>query len=120
MVRMGTSLSIMPARRGKCSQISMPGTLVLMGLNSPRTSAGASGFRSYMSWCGGPPGRKIMITERAERRPLAASARRMSLIDNPPKASPPIFRNPRRETRSQNAPARFCPKMVNMRGPTPR
>ena len=30
------------AIRGKISQISMPGTLVLMGLNGPRTSAGAS------------------------------------------------------------------------------
>ena len=42
---------------GKCSQICTPGTLVAMGLNSPRNSLGASGFRSYMSRCDGPPGR---------------------------------------------------------------
>ena len=38
--RIGTNLSIIAAIRGKCSQISMPGTLVLIGLNSPRISAG--------------------------------------------------------------------------------
>ena len=31
-----------PASRGRCSQIWMPGTLVAMGRNSPRISAGAS------------------------------------------------------------------------------
>ena len=56
------------AMRGNCSQISMPGTLVLIGLNSPRISAGASIFRSNMSWCGGPPGRKIMMIALCERR----------------------------------------------------
>ena len=35
--------------------MSMPGTLVLIGLNSPRYSTGASGFRSYMSMWLGPP-----------------------------------------------------------------
>jgi hypothetical protein len=35
--------------------------LVLMGENSPRISDGASILRSNMSWCGGPPGRKIMM-----------------------------------------------------------
>ena len=51
------SLSIIFACIGKCSQMSMPGTFVLIGLNSPRNSAGASGLRSYMSMCDGPPGR---------------------------------------------------------------
>ena len=37
--------------------ISMPGTLVAIGLNSPRNSTGAVGFRSNMSWCEGPPPR---------------------------------------------------------------
>ncbi len=46
---------------GKCSQISMPETLVRIGWNSPRISAGASIFKSKKSWCGGPPGRKIMM-----------------------------------------------------------
>ena len=44
-----TNLSIILAISGKCSPMSMPGTLVLIGLNSPRISAGASGFRSHMS-----------------------------------------------------------------------
>ena len=39
----------MDAMRGINSQISIPGTMVLIGLNSPRISAGASGFRSYIS-----------------------------------------------------------------------
>ena len=34
---MTTSLSIMPAKRGSSSQISMPETLVLIGEKSPRT-----------------------------------------------------------------------------------
>ena len=37
--------------------LSIPGTLVLIGRNSPRNSAGASGLRSYMSMCDGPPGK---------------------------------------------------------------
>ena len=55
--RMMANLSIIFAMRGKCSQMSMPGTFVLIGLNSPRMSTGASGFKSHMSWWGGPPGR---------------------------------------------------------------
>jgi hypothetical protein len=51
------SLSNIFACIGMCSQMSMPGTFVLIGLNSPRNSFGASGFRSYMSMCDGPPGR---------------------------------------------------------------
>ena len=55
--RMMANLSIILAMRGNSSQIWIPGTLVWIGLNSPRTSAGASGLRSHMSMCGGPPGR---------------------------------------------------------------
>ena len=33
----------------------MPGTSVAIGRNSPRTSAGASGFMSHVSCCAGPP-----------------------------------------------------------------
>ncbi len=57
IVRMKTNLSAICAMRGKCSQMRMPGTLVSMGLNSPRMSTGASGLRSHMSMWGGPPGR---------------------------------------------------------------
>ena len=34
-----------------------PGTLVAIGRKAPRISAGASGLRSHMSRCGGPPSR---------------------------------------------------------------
>ena len=40
----------------------MPGTLVAIGLNSPRTSAGASGFRSHMSCVAAPPSRYSRMT----------------------------------------------------------
>jgi hypothetical protein len=55
--RITAILSHMAACCGKCSLICTPGTLVAIGLNSPLNSAGASGFRSYMSMCDGPPGR---------------------------------------------------------------
>ena len=54
-----------------------------------------------MSWCGGPPGRKIMITDLFDFSPVAASARSTSESVRPPKASPPICKNPRRLMRSQ-------------------
>ncbi len=41
----------------------MPGTLVAIGLNSPRNSAGAFGLRSYMSIWLGPPACQIRITD---------------------------------------------------------
>ena len=55
--RTTASLSHMRACMGKCSQIWTPGTLVAIGLNSPRNSIGASGLRSYMSMWDGPPPR---------------------------------------------------------------
>ena len=45
------------ARFGRCSEIRTPGARVSTGLNSPRDSAGASGFKSHMSRWLGPPGR---------------------------------------------------------------
>src|SRR5437588_476943 len=39
--------------------MAIPGTVVAAGLNSPRTSGGASGFRSQTSRCDGPPSLKI-------------------------------------------------------------
>src|SRR3982750_4526319 len=53
----------------------MPGTLVLMGLNSPRMLDGASGFGSQMSIWLGPPCRKTIITDLAELNPRAPSKR---------------------------------------------
>src|SRR5215467_13292904 len=54
-----------------CSLIIVPGIFVLIGLNSPRTLAGASGFGSQMSIWEGPPCRKIMITLFADSQPRA-------------------------------------------------
>ena len=47
--RMTATLSIRVARRGKTSPIWIPGTLVAIGLNSPRISSGAVGFMSQVS-----------------------------------------------------------------------
>ena len=52
------TLSIARASRGRCSQSWMPGTGVAIGRNSPRISAGASGFMSQRSMWLGPPKRK--------------------------------------------------------------
>ena len=41
--------------RGKISEISIPETLVLIGLKGPRMDAGASGFMSHVSSWLGPP-----------------------------------------------------------------
>ena len=40
---------------GNASQIWMPVTFVGRGFHGPAISFGASGFKSNMSWCGGPP-----------------------------------------------------------------
>src|SRR3989475_13046277 len=82
----------------------MPGTLVLIGWNSPRISAGAPGFISYVSTWLGPPPRQIMITDFP--RPSGATApaalrRKKSESVNPPSASPPALRKLRREIPSQ-------------------
>src|SRR4029079_13901264 len=66
-------LSARRASRGNFSQMSMPGTLVLMDLNSPRTSYSAPGLRSDVSCCGGPPHRNRSMHESAERVCGAAS-----------------------------------------------
>ena len=76
-LRMIAILSITRACRGNSSQSSMPGTLVAIGLNSPRNSLGASGFRSYVSMCDGPPPRKTWITAVSlDRLPRLAALRR--------------------------------------------
>src|SRR5260370_20003716 len=53
----------------------MPEKFVLIGLNSPRTYDGASGFGSQISMWLGPPCRKTMITDLAELNPRAPSSR---------------------------------------------
>src|ERR1022692_4459431 len=47
--------------RGKFSEISIPGTLVLIGLYGPRISTGALGFMCQVSSCDGPPTRNSMM-----------------------------------------------------------
>ena len=55
-----------------------------------------------MSWCGGPPARKTMITALCERpTPALLSARNNPGSERPPRASPPILRKSRRVTPSQ-------------------
>src|SRR5690348_383788 len=52
----------------------MPETLVLMGLNSPRTLVGASGLGSQISMWLGPPCKNTRITDFAELNPCAPSS----------------------------------------------
>ena len=116
--RITAALSIRPASCGKTSQISMPGTLVAIGLNSPRISAGASVLISHMSWCGGPPPRKMLITALCEDRvPARASARNKSARDNDirlPIERPPMRMKSRRRIPSQNDEVSLEPKIVSI------
>ena len=64
------------ARRGRCSQMCTPGTVVAIGLNSPRISGGASGFRSNVSRWLGAPVRKTRITDFGFRAAPSAWCRR--------------------------------------------
>src|SRR6476646_8376536 len=75
----------------------MPGTFVLMGLNSPRTSAGAFGLRSYISMWLGPPASHTRITDlRFAALPLAARAFSKLGRVRPPSASAPTLSIERR------------------------
>jgi hypothetical protein len=94
---------MMRAWCGRCSPIWMPGTFVLIGLNSPRNSAGALGFKSYMSIWLGPPACQIRITDRRGVLDAFSAARRRSNPGSvsPPRARLPTFKNVRRLTPSQ-------------------
>ncbi len=80
----------------------MPGTLVEIGLNSPRIPSGASGFMSHMSRWLGPPFKKISTQASARAcsppAPAAASAASNLGSDSPISPSPPICSICRRET----------------------
>src|SRR6516165_2317173 len=92
-------LSARRASRGRSSEIDMPGTLVAMGRNSPRTVSGASGFMSHRSIWLGAPALKIRMTDRALLRAVvlpAASARIQSDQNNP---RPPRPASPRKRRR---------------------
>ena len=77
---------------GRCSQICKPGSEVAMGLNSPRTSAGAWGFMSNISIWLGPPSRLNRITDLAlpgYRLLLCSLALRKPGVVRPKRDSPP-------------------------------
>src|SRR5262249_9159561 len=84
----------------------MPGTSVAMGLKSPRISAGASGFRSKVPSCDGPPPMNSKMHDLAlppGERVVAAAARcrNNSGKARPAAPKPPTRRKSRREIPSQ-------------------
>src|SRR5262249_50810870 len=84
----------------------MPGKLVEIGLNSPRTSAGAFGLRSYMSMCDGPPASQTRITDFVlvlNDCPARARAANNPGSVSPPRPKAPILRNERRSNELGNA-----------------
>ena len=100
--RMKTYRSAVAASRGINSETWKPGSTVEIGENSPRTSEGASGFRSIMSIWGGPPSRwTLMIALRDEPTPNSDSARSRSARVRLPTPRAPAVRNSRRVTPSQ-------------------
>src|SRR6266852_2818549 len=91
---------------GKFSEISIPGTLVLMGLYGPRISAGALGFMSQLSSCEGPPTRKSMIQLASLLSGLIAPSALSSqnwVSPKPRKDSEPACRKSRLRKPSQNS-----------------
>src|SRR5262245_34654131 len=96
--RIKANLSPRRARRGKCSQMSRPGTLVRIGLKSPRYSLGASGLRSKVSMWLAPPQSQRTITDFGLVRGVFASASRRSKLARlkPPRTDAPARRNERR------------------------
>src|SRR4051794_15773409 len=72
MPRTITPRFITPAIFGRCSLISMPGTLVLIGLNSPAPLL--SGFRSKVSLWLAPPSIHRRMHDLALPLPLLAAA----------------------------------------------
>src|ERR1700677_514449 len=89
--------------RGKISEISIPETLVLIGLNGPRMEAGASGFMSQVSnWLGPPTNIKwIQFTSLLGCTAPIALRRKKCGIVSPRKPSDPACRKSRRLTPSQ-------------------
>src|ERR1700678_4233701 len=89
--------------RGKISEISIPETLVLIGLNGPRMEAGASGFMSQVSnWLGPPTNIKwIQFTSLLGcTAPIALRRKKWGIV-SPRKPSDPACRKSRRLTPSQ-------------------
>src|SRR5437764_3907821 len=100
------NLSAIFACLGINSQRCIPGTLVLMGLNSPQYSLGALGFISYMSRCEGPPLRWIMMTDFCLDLPGAGDSARKRRTS--PRVSPLSVRAPTRRKLRRVIPGRFA------------
>ena len=86
-----------------CSENWSPGTLVAIGLNSPRIAAGASGFMSHMSSWLGPPLRKTRMHASAfgvGPKPVRRASSALSRPGRPRPQSPipPTWSIRRRET----------------------
>ena len=130
MERIRVHLSTVSASIGIVSLRWMPGILLLIGLNSPRTLDGASGLGSQMSMCDGPPCRNRTITDFADPNPVEpayrldpSEARAWSWRRNtswrvtPNSPKEPIFMNSRLDDPSQNR-ARWRLGMVSMAIPS--
>lgn len=83
---------------GSSSQRLIPCTLVEIGMHGPRTSLGASGFRSYVSNWLGPPCRKRKMTAVSFGKVSLAAALWRSRVARlmPPIPSKPACNAPRR------------------------
>src|SRR5690242_11942559 len=82
---------------GRCSLTRMPGTLVGMEANGPRTSAGASGLGSHMSIWLGPPDSQKRITDFFCFGDALAAAGSQFGSDIAPRPARPVCKNQRRE-----------------------
>src|SRR5436309_1224129 len=81
----------------------MPGTVVAIGLNSPRISTGAAGFMSHMSRWLGPPLRKMRMQASADAACGLAGLSRASRSrgkDSPSMPIAPTCSTWRRDNRS--------------------
>src|SRR3984957_17453522 len=107
MLRTNENLSACFAVRGKFSEISRPGTFVLIGLYGPRISTGAFGFMSNVSSWDGPP-INIKRIQFVSFGGVAAAARsaNQSVRLSPRAASDPACRKSRLRSPSQNSTGR--------------
>ena len=113
---MTANLSIIRASRGMCSQISRPGTLVGIGLIFAPDPGGGVGLQSNMSWCGGPPARKTMMTALCERLiPVVLGPKQLGKRE-PPQGQPADLQEiaPGHPVAK---PVRARPAIVNIRSP---
>src|SRR5258708_6635325 len=122
MERMRVALSRAFAIIGMVSLMCVPVILVLIGLNSPRMLAGASGLGSQMSMWLGPPWRKTMMTDFALPNPRDPSSlpaafavpcqARKSTRFRPSRPMEPARRSSRLVGPSQVV--HFCPGITSM------